>query len=195
MERICPDTKNPNVFTIYSPRLMIVIFITILFSIVLTILIPVLVIAFQNDKLPSGTIGSIFVIALIILFDLVAIGGAYKSIRNYLNPYKQIIINHEGLFLNILVNNKNYFFLPWEVISSIKLEQKYRTVGKYKHLLDCLVINYNENPQYKLPNLMATASTSGPNNIFYYSDTVNLPINEIIKKIESIKPEKIISSP
>ena len=102
MLRSWPNLEDRGTLVIRWPKILLPCCITAIFSILLSIAILVSIWGLINNKLPTGLLESIFVIAILILFDLVAILGFVRSVRNYLNPYTRFIANHEGIFFNII---------------------------------------------------------------------------------------------
>ncbi len=194
MKRSCPELNFSDVTVVRWPKTLITVFITVLFSLILTVVLPLMIKAYSNNELPGGNTESLIAIVLLSLFYLVVLGGAYSSIRNYFNPYKQIIINHEGMFFNIFLKGNDLFFIPWDSIISVKCEKKVRKSGKHSQILDCLFIYFENSPEYSLPSIIRSAGTSRNNDLYYYSDTIDFPIAEILEKIKKIRPEKVSST-
>ena len=191
MKRSIPELNFPDVTVIRWPKTVFTIFVTVLFSLVLTVVLPVMIRAYSKNELPGGNTESLIAIGLLALFYLVVLGGAYSSIRNYFNPYKQIIINHEGMFFNIFLKGDDLFFIPWDSILSVKCEKKTRKSGKHSQILDCLFIYFENSPQYTLPSIIRSAGSSTKSDLYYYSDTIDLPISEVLERIKVLRPEKV----
>ncbi|MEZ5335659.1 MAG: hypothetical protein R2741_10675 [Methanolobus sp.] len=193
MKRSIPELNFPDVTVVKWPKTVFPIFVTVLFSLVLTVVLPFMIRAYSNNELPGGSTESLITIGLIALFYLVSLGGAYSSIRNYFNPYKQIIVNHEGMFFNIFLKGDDLFFVPWDSIVSVKCEKKVRKSGKHSQILDCLFVYFETSPEYILPSLIRSAGSSTKSDLYYYSDTIDFPITDILRKIKEIRPEKVSS--
>lgn len=189
MLRSWPNLEDRDILVIRWPKVVLPCLITGIFSVLLSIAILVSIWAFINNKLPTGLLESIFVIVILILFDLVAILGFVKSVRNYSNPYTRFIANHEGVFFNIILGGKRAFFLPWSSIESINIDKKYRSVGRYGSLIDVLLISFKQSPEHKLPSVLSNAFTDAQNNIYFYYDTLDVSLENIASRLNEMKEQ------
>ena len=189
MIREWPKNLNSETITVRWQKGIFPIIVTGIFSVLMSIVIPIVIWARLNNKLPEemGTLSFIFLITMLLLFTFAAIGGLISSVKNYTNPSIRFIANREGIFMNITFKQREAFFASWHDIEEIKKIEVKMGTGKERYRDIAVGIFLSESSSMNLPKVLRGVIGSGKNYIAFAKGTMDIDLYEIMEKLNCMK--------
>lgn len=190
MLRSWPESLDSQPVIVRLKTGVLVVMITGIFSVIMSIVIPAVIWARFNHKLPEeiGTAGFVFLITMLLLFGFIAIGGFSSSVKNYLKPGLRFVANREGIFMNITVHGQEAFFVPWnEIVEIRQIEINIAAGGRGRYIDDAIGIFLSETCSEKLPKVIKGVIGSEDNYIAFAQGTIDVALDDMLRKLNSMK--------
>ncbi len=133
------------------------------------------------------------IVGIIMLTVFVIVVGYFmiSNLRNIITtPNIRLVANSEGLFLDIMVDKNQAFFIPWDDIETFQIRSvsdPFGSQGGWKTKSDTLSIVFKRSANIKLPRIVKNVALANSNGVDLNSYTLDISLEEAVSKLSKMK--------
>jgi len=187
MIRNFPENLTSNDLSVKWPKSILLTTLTGIFAIFLLSAIIVLI---KNPYESSNIfLNYNFMLIVLTIAELYCVKAFMWHSKNYINPYKRLVANNEGLFLDITLKENSAFFIPWQNILTI--ERKFIEIGDKddENFFSGYVfyVKLKSNSEYSFPKIMRGIEACSEKEINMAENTLDMDLDSVIDKLNAMK--------